>query len=194
MAGVHAVLTQDDVPGEPRFGQEEQDQPVFCDGTAQYWGEPVAVVAAEDEETARLAAAAIIVEWEPLEPVVDPDAAAADGAVFREMKIRRGDEKAIGSIVVEGFYETAMQDQAPLGPEAGLAIPDGEGGLDLYITSQWIHVDHRQIIACLAMEPDQIRCHPAGIGGAFGSREDISVHIHVAMLSLATGPTGQDGV
>ena len=54
--GVRAVLAQGDVPGKPFFGQEEQDQPVFCDGIARYWGEPVAVVAAEDEETARLAA------------------------------------------------------------------------------------------------------------------------------------------
>ncbi len=189
MAGVRAVLTQDDVPGEPLFGQEEQDQPVLCDGIARYWGEPVAIVAADDEETAGRAAAAIVVEWEPLAPFVDPDKAAEEGSTFRELKIRRGDEAATGSVVVEGFYETATQDQAPLGPEAGLAIPDGEGGLDLYITSQWIHVDHRQIIACLDMEPDQIRCHPAGIGGAFGSREDISLHIHVAMLSLATGRT-----
>jgi xanthine dehydrogenase D subunit len=187
MAGVRAVLTQDDVPGEPLFGQEEQDQPVFCDGVARYWGEPVAVVAAEDEETARRAAAAIVVEWEPLAPLVDPDKAAEEGSVFRDLTVRRGDEMAAGAVVVEGFYETATQDQAPLGPEAGFAIPDGEGGLDLYVTSQWIHVDHRQIITCLAMEPDQIRCHPAGIGGAFGSREDISLHIHVAMLSLATG-------
>ncbi len=187
MAGVRAVLTQDDVPGEPLFGQEEQDQPVFCDGVARYWGEPVAVVAADDEETARLAAAAIVVEWEPLAPLVDPDKAAEEGSTFRDLKVSRGDESATGAVVVEGFYETATQDQAPLGPEAGFAIPDGEGGLDLYVTSQWIHVDHRQIIACLAMEPDEIRCHPAGIGGAFGSREDISLHIHVAMLSLATG-------
>jgi xanthine dehydrogenase D subunit len=187
MAGVRAVLTQDDVPGEPLFGQEEQDQPVFCDGVARFWGEPVAVVAADDEETARLAAAAIVVEWEPLAPLVDPDKAAEEGSTFRDLKVSRGDESATGAVVVEGFYETATQDQAPLGPEAGFAVPDGEGGLDLYATSQWIHVDHRQIIACLAMESDEIRCHPAGIGGAFGSREDISLHIHVAMLSLATG-------
>jgi xanthine dehydrogenase D subunit len=187
MAGVRAVLTQDDVPGEPLFGQEEQDQPVFCDGVARFWGEPVAVVVADDEETARLAAAAIVVDWEPLAPLVDPDKAAEEGSTFRDLKVSRGDESATGAVVVEGFYETATQDQAPLGPEAGFAIPDGEGGLDLYVTSQWIHVDHRQIIACLAMESDEIRCHPAGIGGAFGSREDISLHIHVAMLSLATG-------
>ena len=187
MSGVRAVLTQDDVQGKPTFGQEEQDQPVFCDGTAQYWGEPVAVVAADDEETARRAAAAIIVEWEPLTPLTDPEQAVEDGLSFREMRIRRGDEDAAGTVVAEGIYETATQDQAPLGPEAGFAIPDGEGGLDLYVTSQWIHVDHRQIVACLDMAPDSVRCHPAGIGGAFGSREDISLHIHVAMLSLATG-------
>ena len=185
--GVRAVLAQGDVPGHTLFGQEEQDQPVFCDGTARYWGEPVAVVAAEDEETARLAAEAIIVEWEPLEPLTDPERAVESGSIFRDMTIRRGDTEATGLVVVEGYYETATQDQAPLGPEAGFAIPDGAGGLDLYATSQWIHIDHSQIVACLAMEADQIRCHPTGIGGAFGAREDISLHIHVAMLALATG-------
>lgn len=187
MTGVRAVVTQVDVPGKPSFGQEEQDQPVLCDGVARYWGEPVAVVAADDEETARLAVEAIVAEWEPLAPLVDPEVAIDAGSVYREMKVRRGDPDAVGDVVVEGYYETATQDQAPLGPEAGMAIPDGNGGLDLYVTSQWIHVDHQQIVACLAMEPDAIRCHPVGIGGAFGAREDISVHIHVAMLSLATG-------
>lgn len=185
--GVRAVLTQDDVPGEPLFGQEDQDQPVLCDGVARYCGEPVAVVAAEDEETARRAAEAIHVEWEELPPLVDPEVAIDQGEVYREMMVRRGDETASGEIVVEGFYETATQDQAPLGPEAGIAIPDGAGGIDLYATTQWIHVDHRQIVACLNIEPDRIRCHPAGIGGAFGAREDISLHIHLAMLSLETG-------
>jgi len=185
--GVRAVLTQSDVPGLPLFGQEEQDQPVLCDGTARYWGEPVAIVAAEDEESARRAVDAIVVEWEVLEPLVDPAQAVDAGSTFRELKIRRGDQEAAGTVVVEGFYETATQDQAPLGTEAGLAVPDGIGGLDIYVTSQWVHVDHRQIVACLDMEPDQVRCHPAGIGGAFGSREDISLHIHLAMLAVATG-------
>ena len=187
MSGVRAVLTQDDVPGRPGFGQVDQDQPVLCDGIARYWGEPVAVVAADDQETARAAVAAIVVEWEPLEPVTDADAARAAGDTYREMVIRRGDPDAAGSLVIEAEYETATQDQAPLGPEAGLAIPDGNGGLDLHVTSQWVHIDHTQIVACLDMDPDDVRCHPVGIGGAFGAREDISVHIHVAMLALRTG-------
>ncbi len=187
IAGVQAVLTQEHVPGLPTFGQDRQDQPVFCDGESRYWGEPVAVVAADDQETARRAVEAIVVEWEALEPVIDPELAAAADDVFREMKIRRGDPDAEGTIVVEGFYETATQDQAPLGPEAGLAIPDGHGGLDLHVTSQWVHVDHRQIVACLGVEDDSVRCHPTGIGGAFGAREDISLHIHIALLAMRTG-------
>lgn len=187
MPGVHAVLTQEDVPGLATFGQVHQDQPVFCDGEARYWGEPVAVVAADDPETARLAVNAIVVEWDELPPVSDPEQAAAAGDVFRDMEIRRGDPEAAGTVVIEGVYQTATQDQAPLGPEAGLAVPDDQGGLDLYITSQWVHVDHRQIVACLGMADDQVRCHPAGIGGAFGAREDISLHIHIALLALRTG-------
>ena len=187
MSGVRAVLTQDDVPGRPTFGQVEPDQPVLCDGVARYWGEPVAIVAADDQETARAAVEAIIVEWEPLPPVTDPDQARAAGETYRDMVIRRGDDGAAGSVVIEAEYETAIQDQAPLGPEAGLAIPDGSGGVDLHVTSQWIHIDHAQIVASLDMEPDDVRCHPVGIGGAFGAREDISLHIHVAMLALRTG-------
>ena len=187
MSGVRAVLTQDDVPGRPAFGQVEPDQPVLCDGVARYWGEPVAIVAADDQETARAAVEAIIVEWEPLPPVTDPDQARAAGETYRDMVIRRGDDGAAGSVVIEAEYETAIQDQAPLGPEAGLAIPDGSGGVDLHVTSQWIHIDHAQIIASLDMDPDDVRCHPVGIGGAFGAREDISLHIHVAMLALRTG-------
>ncbi|HEX9643800.1 MAG TPA: molybdopterin cofactor-binding domain-containing protein [Acidimicrobiia bacterium] len=187
MAGVRAVLTQEDVPGEPRFGQHHRDQPVLCDGVARYWGEPVAIVAADDPETARVAAEAIVVAWEPLDPDTDPEEAVAGGESYRTLRIRRGDPSLSGDVAVDGYYEVALQDQAPLGPEAGLAIPDGEGGCDLYVTTQWVHVDHGQIVACLAKAPDQVRCHPAGIGGAFGAREDISLHVHVCLLAMATG-------
>jgi xanthine dehydrogenase D subunit len=187
MAGVIAVLTQEDVPGRPTFGQEHQDQPVLCDGEVRYWGEPIAVVAADDRETARRAVAAIGVTYEELKPLDDMEQAVSVGSTFKEMRIRRGDPDAEGEIVIEGYYEVGMQDQAPLGTEAGLAIPDGEGGVDLWATSQWVHVDHEQIYPCLDVSPDQVRCHPAGIGGAFGAREDISLHIHLCLLALRTG-------
>lgn len=187
MAGVRAVLSQEDVPGALTFGLEHQDQPVFCDGEARFWGEAVAVVAADDPETARNAIDEIVIEWESLDPLVNPELAEEQGSVFREMKIRRGNPNAVGEIVIEGYYETGTQDQAPLGLEAGIAIPDGEGGLDLHVTTQWVHADHRQIVACLGVPDDMVRCHPVGMGGAFGAREDISLHIHIALLAQRTG-------
>lgn len=187
MAGVHAVLTADDVPGRGVFGLEHPDQPVLAAEEVRYWGEPVAVVAAEDEDTARLAAAAIEVAYEPLQPAVDAERADRDDDVFRRIQIRHGDQEARGEVVVEGFYEVGMQDQAPLGTEAGLAVPDGQGGVDLYATSQFVHVDHEQVVASLGLRPDQVRAHPTGIGGAFGAREDVNLHIHLCMLALHTG-------
>jgi xanthine dehydrogenase D subunit len=187
MPGVAAVLTQADVPGLKYQGQVVQDQPVLADGEIRYWGEAVALVAAEGRELARAAADAIVVEVEALEPVTNLEEALDDSAVFREMHVRRGDPDARGTVVVEGYYETPNIDQAPLGTEAGLAIPDAAGGVDLYPPSQWIHVDHEQLVRCLAVQPEQVRVHPTGLGGAFGSREDLSLHTHLCMLALHTG-------
>jgi xanthine dehydrogenase D subunit len=187
MGGVHACLTADDVPGRATFGLEHPDQPVLADWEARFWGEPVAIVAAKDPDTARRAAAAIEVDYEPLEALTDPGEADRRDEVFRRMRIRRGDQDARGTVVVEGRYEVGMQDQAPLGTEAGLAIPDGQGGVDLYATSQYVHVDQEQVVVSLGLRPDQVRSHPTGIGGAFGAREDVNLHIHLCMLALHTG-------
>ncbi|HAX81585.1 MAG TPA: xanthine dehydrogenase subunit D [Actinobacteria bacterium] len=187
MVGVRTVLTQEDVTGSGRFGLAVRDQPVFATGEVHFWGQPVAVVAAEDRETARRAAAALLVAYEPLEPLVDPAIAARTGSTFRVIDIVNGDPGARGEVVVEGEYEVAMQDQAPLGTESGLAIPDGIGGVDLHISTQWLHADHAQVFEALALAPDQVRLHNAGVGGAFGSREDISLQIHLCMLALRTG-------
>ena len=75
MPGVHAVLTHDDVPGEKLYGLEFQDQPVLAIDRVLYYGEPVALVAAEHPEQARRAAESIRVEYEPLEPVADMERA-----------------------------------------------------------------------------------------------------------------------
>ena len=87
---------------------------------------------------------------------------------------------------VSGYYELGIQDQAFLGPESGLAVPDGKGGVDIYVATQWLHVDRDQVAPCLGLPPSQVRIHLAGVGGAFGGREDLSMQIHGAMLALKT--------
>jgi CO/xanthine dehydrogenase Mo-binding subunit len=206
MAGVHAVLTHEDVPGDQRYGLEFADQPVLAFDRVRYFGEPVALVAAEHPEQARRAAAAIVVEYEELEPVVDMERAADQDPihpqhwtlghgfrddprpnVVRDMRIVHGDPEAEGDVSVSGYYELGIQDQAFLGPESGLAVPDGEGGIDIYVATQWLHVDRDQVAPCLGLRKEQVRIHLAGVGGAFGGREDLSMQVHGAMLALHTG-------
>jgi len=193
MPGVRAVLTGADVPGRPTFGLEVPDQPVFASDVVRYHGEPVAAVAADHPEAARQASLAIEVDYEPITPLCDPEIAMhappihPDGNLFRHLVIRHGDCEASGDVVVEGSYEVGMQDQAFLGPEAGLAVPGGDGGVDLYIATQWLHVDRSQIAASLGLPVERVRLYLAGVGGAFGGREDVSLQIHLCMLALRTG-------
>ncbi|MGD9700963.1 MAG: xanthine dehydrogenase family protein molybdopterin-binding subunit [Acidimicrobiia bacterium] len=187
MPGVLSVMTQHDVPGLRFQGQHEADQPVLADGEIRHWGEAIAIVAADDLVTARRAAAAIVVELDELEPVTDLVEALERGALYRHARIRHGDQARHGEVVIDGYYEVGTIDQAPLGTEAGVAVPDGTGGIDLWGPSQWTHVDHGQIVACLGLRAEQVRIHIGGLGGAFGAREDLSLQTHVAMLALLTG-------
>jgi xanthine dehydrogenase D subunit len=194
-AGVYAVLTHEDVPGTNACGLELSDQPVLAEDVVRYQGEPVALVAADHPEIARRAAKKIVVDYEVLEPVTDAREALGpaaprlhpDGNLVRHLKIRKGDPELAADVVVAGDYVVGMQDQAFLGPEAGLAVPDDEGGVDLYVATQWLHVDQRQICAALGLPPAQVRLTLAGVGGAFGGREDLSMHVHACLLALHTG-------
>src|SRR6266545_1211377 len=206
VAGVHAVLTHADVPGRKTYGLEFLDQPVLAVDRVRYFGEPAALVAAEHPEQARRAAEQIVVDYEPLVPIADPERATESEPlhpdrethalghylhdprpnVVRTMRIVHGDPDAHADVVVEGTYEIGTQDQAFLGPESGLAVPDGEGGVDVYVATQWLHVDREQVAPCLGLAEEQVRIHLAGVGGAFGGREDLSMQIHAAMLALHT--------
>ncbi len=193
--GVQAVLTADDVPGKRTYGLEFADQPVLAWDRVLHVGEPIAIVAAETHELARRAVERIRVDYEVLEPVTDmeralePDAPQLHewGNVLRHVRIVHGDPDADADVWVEGYYETAMQDQAALGPEAGLAIPAEDGGVDLIVSTQWLHVDRQQIAPCLGLPEEKVRLTLAGVGGAFGSREDLHMHVHACMLALRTG-------
>src|SRR6185312_7974678 len=205
MAGVHAVLTHADVPGAKTYGLEFPDQPVLAIDRVRYFGEAVAIVAAEHPEQARRAAERVRVAYDPLEPVVDPERAtdqepihegrptAGHGFrddprpnVVRTIVIRHGDPDAEGEVSISSAYELGIQDQAFLGPESGLAIPDAEGGVDIYVATQWLHVDRDQVAPCLGLEPKQVRIHLSGVGGAFGGCEDLLMQIHASMLALQT--------
>ena len=211
--GVYAVLTHEDVPGSKFYGLEIVDQPVLAVDTVRYQGEPVALVAADHPELARQAAKRIRVDYDMYEPVTDAREALGhprwnqvhdapgtvselsreravlhpQGNLVRHLQVRKGEPEPVADVVVIGEYEVGMQDQAFLGPESGLAVPAPDGGVELYVATQWLHVDQRQICAALALPPEMVRLTLAGVGGAFGGREDLSMHVHACMLALHAG-------
>ena len=207
--GVYAVMTHDDIPGSKLYGLEVVDQPAIATGKVRYHGEAVAIIAADHPETARRALAKIKVEYEVLPPItteeqcLDPETygyvhspeeykAHASGNIVHQQKVVSGlgvtDEvRALADVVVVGDYEVGMQDQAFLGPESGLAVPAEDGGIDLYIATQWLHVDRQQIAPVLGLPENKVRLTLAGVGGAFGGREDLSMQIHACLLAQRTG-------
>jgi xanthine dehydrogenase D subunit len=159
-------------------------------------GEPIAAVAADHPETCRRALAAIEIVYEILPPLTDPEMSIGeqhapihpDGNLIREQRIVRGDVTATGPIVVEGTYIIGMQDQAFLGTESALATPDHDGGgVEVFVATQWLHEDRKQMAKCLNMPEEKVRLTLGGVGGAFGAREDISLQVHTSLLALRTG-------
>ncbi|MFF2925669.1 xanthine dehydrogenase family protein molybdopterin-binding subunit [Streptomyces celluloflavus] len=208
--GVHAVLTYDDLPTEVKhYGLEIRDTPVLAHGKVRHHGEPVALVAADHPESARRAAAKIRVEYAELPVVTDEASATAEGAplvhedrhdphayhvphpnILHRQPVIRGDAGAAAAradVIISGEYVFGMQDQAFLGPESGLAVPAEDGGVDLYIATQWLHSDLRQIAPVLGLPEEKVRMTLSGVGGAFGGREDLSMQIHACLLALRTG-------
>ncbi len=193
MPGVRAVLTHEDVPGDAMHGRRVADRPVFAEDVVRHHGEPIAAVAADHPDTARLAAAAILVEYEVLEPVTDPEKAFAaeplhpDGNLIRHIPLRFGDPEAAGEVVVEGLYRVGRQDPAPIGAEAGLAVPRPDGGVELYVASTDPHADRDLAAACFGLEADRVKVVVTGVPGAMGDREDSGIQLPLGLLALKTG-------
>ena len=198
MPGVHAVLTAKDIPGANIYGIALPDQQVLAEQKVRFYGEPVALVAAEDPFLAEEAIRRIVVEYESLPAVFDPISALKPDAPkvqsqgnliyhtrVRKGNYRRGFEQA--DVIVEDLFKTHGQDHAPIEPEAGIAWVDENGNLVIYSSSQYIYRDRRQVSQVINWPANRIRIIASTMGGGFGRKDDVTVEIFVALLAIATG-------
>jgi CO/xanthine dehydrogenase Mo-binding subunit len=75
----------------------------------------------------------------------------------------------------------------PLQVEAGVGFYDEENKIiKLWAATQWLHDTQADIAQSLGLPKEKIRIIQPVIGGAFGKKEDISVHIHLALAAIAT--------
>jgi xanthine dehydrogenase YagR molybdenum-binding subunit len=158
---------------------------------AGFAGAPVAAVAADTLAQAHAALAAIKVEWEELEAVVDPEEAVARGLLTAETRrYERGDvERALAEadVVVEGTYRTQTVHHNSL--ETHHAICEWVGDtLDVYISTQYIWGIRQEVAAELGLPEDKVRVVCEYMGGGFGSKNSPDEYTYAAAeLARRTG-------
>ncbi len=202
MPGVLAVLTGQEMPIPFGILPVSQDEHALCFDHVRFVGDPVAAVAAIDEDVAFEAINAIEVDYEPLEPVMSLEEAlngsgarlhdyAEEGNIHKRVALEFGDvEKGFAEaeeIFEDTFYYEGNTHLA-LEQHAALAAVDPDGKLTLWSSTQTPHYVHRALAKVLEMPPPRIRVIACPNGGGFGGKSDPFNHeIVVAKLALKTG-------
>ncbi|MEF8812444.1 MAG: xanthine dehydrogenase family protein molybdopterin-binding subunit [Halovenus sp.] len=207
MDGVAAVMTAGDVPNNEsasnvvgqsqEVGLLEAKHQVLADEEVRFFGEPVAIVAAESPDIAAEAAESIRVRYDQTEGVFDPEAAMEPDAptvhggnnVIAKWKLREGDVDSAfdaADVVVENTYQTSFQEHAHLEPESGVAWVDEEGVLNLRVATQVIE-QYREVAEILDLPESKVRVRGTIMGGGFGGKEDLTVEPFIALLAWETG-------
>lgn len=200
--GVVTVLTAEDVPhnaivehASGGLGELTVEQPVLARDRVRYVGEPIAVIAAVDQETADEAADLVHIEYEPLPGVFSPAESLADGAplvhaagnVLVNWRLERGDVDqafAEADVVVEGEYQTQHVEHAYLETEAGVGWIENDV-VTLRVSTQVI--EHAAEVAeILELPANRVRVIASYMGGGFGGKEDLNVEPYLALLVWRT--------
>ncbi len=187
-----------DVPGQTlEVGALKAISNVLADRVVRYHGEPVALVAAETEDAALAALDAIVVDYEPLPVIDDPEHALDDdapqlhegGNLLAHWEIEEGDvEAGFGgaAAVVEEEYRTQFIDHAYLEPEAGVAWRDTDGVITIRAATQV--VEHfRDVARILDLPDNKVRLITPYVGGGFGGKEDMTVEPYLGIVVALTG-------
>ncbi|MCI6005214.1 MAG: selenium-dependent xanthine dehydrogenase [Blautia sp.] len=198
--GVVAVLTAKDIPGQNKIGHIKHDQYTLIpiDGLTHYLGDAIALVAAEDMETAEKAKKLIKVEYEVLPAVHNIKEAAAPDApkVFDEEAsniqahkyVSRGNAKEAirkSAHVITRHFETPWTEHAFLEPECAVACVEEDGFVKIISTDQSAYCTMNE--CSMVLGTDNVRCENALVGGGFGGKEDMTVQHHAALIAYLTG-------
>jgi 4-hydroxybenzoyl-CoA reductase subunit alpha len=199
--GVVAIVTGADMPEKMGIMPSTQDETALAVDKVRYVGEPVAAVAALDEDTAFDALSLIDVEFEPLEPIftieealsredvkIHEDSRRAN--VFKEVHLAFGDLEAgfaAADLVRDDSSFFEGNTHAPIETHSCVASYDGDGKLTLWTATQVPHYVHRELEKVLKLPRSRIRVIATPNGGAFGGKSDPFGHeFSAALLSMRT--------
>jgi CO/xanthine dehydrogenase Mo-binding subunit len=209
LPGVLAVLTRDDVP-DVRYGPFVRDRALFAGDLVRFEGEVVAAVAALTPEIAAEACRLVRVDYKPLAPVLDPEAALVEGAPLvhegwegyeaEEWTVRQGNDLGFmtqvkgdaeqgfseADVVVAERYTTDMTHAVPIEPHAALAEWHGRR-VTIWSSTQAPFAARSGVARTLGLAEADVRVIVPTLGGGFGGKCDFHFEAHVAALARAAG-------
>ena len=191
------AMAATDIPGQTGQQRMDTDQQILVRERVRYFGEPLALIAAESRDIAEQAWELIDFELEPIPGVYDPEQALQPGSpivqgsdnIVAEHTIKKGDARAAlatADVIVESTFRTPFQEHAFLEPEVGLAWTDENQVVNIRVSTQVI--EHFRFIAdAIGVPHNKVRIRGALVGGGFGGKEDVTVEIYLALLAKHTG-------
>jgi CO/xanthine dehydrogenase Mo-binding subunit len=206
LPGVVCVLTAEDVPHNEsisnvvgqttKVGLLEAKHQVLARDRVRYYGEPIALVAAETLTAAEEALQLIDIEYKELPGVFDPLEAMkpespkvhGDNNVIAQWKLRKGDVEAgfaQADVIMENTYRTPRQEHAHMEPESGVSWIDDMGVVNIRLATQVIE-HYRDVAAVLGVPESRVRIIGTIMGGAFGGKEDVTVEVFLGLLTWKT--------
>ena len=190
--GVAAVLCASDIPGVNQMGPVVKDELCLAESAVTFCGQALALIAAETDEQCREAEKRILVEYEPLDAILDIESAIRKNSLMGpERTIRRGDADAVlrtSPHVIRGELQTGAQEHWYLESQACLCVP-GEGKeITVYSSSQHPSETQALIAELLGIGKNQVVVEVRRIGGGFGGKETQANHTAcwTALLCHAT--------
>jgi CO/xanthine dehydrogenase Mo-binding subunit len=203
--GVHAIVTYKDVPKNVHGHLEglgvPGDEPLLAEDEVRYKGQPIAAVAAVDEETALQAVELIEIEYEEREPLFDlrkafdPESPRIHpwGPVYphygphNHRRIRKGDVGwafETADVLVEGVYRPQAIEHCPIEPLIGLAVPEVNGRVTIYSCTQAMYFSMGVVAAHLQWPLNKLKFVGGTVGGGFGGKVDTATDTICALLAL----------
>ena len=191
--GVAAVLTAADIPGANDVGPILHDDPILPEDEVQYFGQPIFAVAADTVDEARRAARLAVVDYEALPAVLTiEEALAQQSFVLPSVTLERGDWRAAlagAQHRLQGRFRIGGQEQFYLEGQIGYAVPQEDGGMLIYSSTQHPGEVQLTVAHALGVAAHRVVVECRRMGGGFGGKETQAAlpACAAAILAMRTG-------